>query len=826
MKPSDEMLAAIAQYLHAPEIEIEVRFESGIDAAALDWVESAQLTTVTRQQTINTISAADTIVKQITFEGTTKKAVRIYQKVTKYSVKTPEYKFSIASESCAPHQEQIDLVRIKNRYRIETPAFPDWFLDITLVDQQEGLNLGLINKSKATMFPFGPLDKDGMLLEIHQLRHAMPSLKLEIEFELKPSFGNLSAEEICGDIQRMVAMRKKKDHMQWLGNLVGKKGKTLKEILPPVIELNKQIWSDKVLPRIGSFFISDKADGIRVIVHAERETRWFTSDDSGVLGPVEGSCNWTESSFVAEAELIEVDGKQFAYLYDLLQLDDEPLRRLPFGERLHKLQHELVLPSHGFCKVKPIVSLVGKNGIDISDDILVSALNKTPPFDHKEYISDGVIFTLDALEDQVYKWKPMECMSVDFLARHVAYTMLPLHYRQAIRYPEGGDQKGGELYILHCSISSAEFKKMHMKKLHHHQHKNSFGKYLPVPFAPADNKMAFVFWSTESLDDKIIEVTWDMENHRWKLLRVREDRTDDYRRGKYFGNHFFVAEMIWRNFANPLTPEHMLDPRLLSKELYFQSSEEGWKAVREYNNRVKEALLQRYKRGTAVVDLGAGKGQDILKYCHAGLHQMVLIDSNENNLCEIIRRRRQLIQSRKDWEIALGVLCQDLNSPHEDTLEKLFRGGLLPREVSLVCCHFALHYLVKDRSSTVNIAKLCRKLLQRDGYFLFSGLDGAKVHQRFEKKDEFSIGDRYRFRKLYKGTAFRMGQRISVTVPFSPEPYEEYLIDIPKVVELFEHNGFRLVQIHEFAAHLPVAELSPEDKEYVGLLAACAFIRK
>jgi hypothetical protein len=115
---------------------------------------------------------------------------------------------------------------------------------------------------------------------------------------------------------------------------------------------------------------------------------------------------------------------------------------------------------------------------------------------------------------------------------------------------------------------------------------------VPVQFAPADAINACLLWSDQDIDNKIVEVNWQ---NGWRVTRIRDDREDDYKKG-YYGNHYFVAEIIWRNFANPLL-QHQLTSNSLYDGYYFQSTNDDWKKVRAFNNRVKEEMLKLHKFG-------------------------------------------------------------------------------------------------------------------------------------------------------------------------------------------------------------------------------------
>lgn len=789
-----------------PDMEIEVRCKM---ESPLMWLaEVKDIVSVTTLQTVNVIDK--NVVKVIRFQGAEKLGTDIYKKERKGVFEMPNYKIVASTETPYKEQTHVELVRIKNRFRIRLAGLPRWFLDVTFVVQQSGLNIQAIKATKAELFlPFEEVEKIMLVAQC----------QCEIEFELdSANCSDVSQEEIAKDlclIEKMI-QKPKNDvplFIESLAKKLGRKGSTLKSLLTPVIEVNKQIYKDNVHPYISDLFLSDKADGMRVVVVCQEEITWFTSDAMGILG---SSSAWEESTFIAEAELVEMPDGPMALLYDLLELDGKPLHQLTFAERV-KLQSQVILPANARCKFKPIVKMTSDESENAR--LINLAIQRRAPFD-MGYANDGIILTLATHPAKVFKWKPLHQMTLDFVAKRYQWKMLPAEYKKIADEPKSNKD---QLYILFCGITEADWKNLGIRKLPHYKHMFpvTHGNLVPVQFTPADSMNACLLWSDLDLDNKIVEVNWQSG---WKVTRIREDREDDFKKG-YYGNHYFVAEIIWRNFANPLL-QHQLTSKTLYDGLYFQSTNDEWKQVREFNNRVKEEMLKLYRFGDSVIDLGCGKGQDMLKYFHLGLNKMVFVDCNENNLCEAIQRRRKLIQSKK-WLIQLTTICADLKLPWSEMSKKWMIAGALD-SAHLVCCNFAVHYLLSSKKAMLTFVQMCKRLCMRDGYCIISGLDGGKIHERFMDTDleEFHIGNKYTFTKMYNSkTLSPTGQKIAVTVPFSQEPSVEYLINVQELTSVFEHHGFTHISSLHFDQVQDPKCLSKDDSEYVQLLFISVFMR-
>jgi hypothetical protein len=127
----------------------------------------------------------------------------------------------------------------------------------------------------------------------------------------------------------------------------------------------------------------------------------------------------------------------------------------------------------------------------------------------------------------------------------------------------------------------------------------------------------------------------------------------------------------------------------------------------------------------------------------------------------------------------------------------------------------------------LSFVQLCKRLCKKNGYCIISGLDGAKLHDRFlDGLSEFHIGSKYSFTKLYQSkTLSPAGQKIAVTVPFSDEPSLEYLINCQELQNAFEHHGFKHISSLPFDQVQDASTLCEEDREYVELLFISVFMR-
>ena len=161
-------------------------------------------------------------------------------------------------------------------------------------------------------------------------------------------------------------------------------------------------------------------------------------------------------------------------------------------------------------------------------------------------------------------------------------------------------------------------------------------------------------------DETIVEFSYDPAqpvNWRWSPLRVRHDKTAEYRSGgKNYGNAYHVANNNWHSIHNAITPEMIMTgdgipDELVSDDIYYNHAESGGggngidigrgtkvrtltKGMRDFHNLyVKRKLIMSVARpGNTLIDLAVGKGGDLPKWIAAKLGFVFGIDYSKDNL--------------------------------------------------------------------------------------------------------------------------------------------------------------------------------------------------
>lgn len=303
-------------------------------------------------------------------------------------------------------------------------------------------------------------------------------------------------------------------------------------------------------------------------------------------------------------------------------------------------------------------------------------------------------------------------------------------------------------------------------------------------------------------DETIVEFSYDPSqpvNWRWSGLRVRHDKTAEYRAGgKNYGNAYHVANNNWHSIHNAITPEMIMTgegipDEVSNDDIYYNNSETGsgargggidigrgtkirtlTKGMRDFHNLfVKRKLVMSVARpGNSLIDLAVGKGGDIPKWVGAKLGFVFGIDYSKDNLEHkfdgVCARYLDLKKKKRNIPDAIfihGDSSKEIRSGQAAISERyrlisraIFGEGakdasILGRGVfphygrgadgfDICSVQFAIHYFfennVKVHTFLQNVSE-CTKL---GGYFIGTCFDGARIFQalaRLESGSELSI---------------------------------------------------------------------------------------
>jgi SAM-dependent methyltransferase len=239
-------------------------------------------------------------------------------------------------------------------------------------------------------------------------------------------------------------------------------------------------------------------------------------------------------------------------------------------------------------------------------------------------------------------------------------------------------------------------------------------------------------------------------------------------------------------------------------ECYFQIDDNIlYKAQRSFNSYVKSKSLENiisdklYDKNNTdwVIDLAAGKGQDLARLNNLNFKNGLFLDKDKNALLELINRKFTL-KSYKKSNIKIFTKNIDLLDNYNDIIKDLDIFNIEKESVDVMICNFAIHYIIINEDKLLNLIKLLNNYLKPGGRFIFTCFNGYKIFKLLEHTDVWNSYDdennlKYSIKKLYNSNKLlSTGQKIDVLLPLSNNYYTEYLMNLDYIFDIFNENNF------------------------------------
>ena len=196
-----------------------------------------------------------------------------------------------------------------------------------------------------------------------------------------------------------------------------------------------------------------------------------------------------------------------------------------------------------------------------------------------------------------------------------------------------------------------------------------------------------------------------------------------------------------------------------------------------------------------VIDLAAGKGQDLARLNNLNFKNGLFIDKDKNALLELVNQKFTLKSNKKN-NIKIYTQNIDLLTDYKIIIKELEIFNIEPETVDIIICNFAIHYIIINDEKLLNLIKLLNNYLKPGGRFIFTCFNGYKIFKLLENSNEWNSYDdnnnlKYSIKKLYNSNnLLNTGQKIDVLLPLSNSYYTEYLVNLDYVFDIFNENNF------------------------------------
>ncbi|KAG7394179.1 hypothetical protein PHYBOEH_005573 [Phytophthora boehmeriae] len=646
-----------------------------------------------------------------------------------------------------------------------------------------------------------------------------------------------------------------------------------KLLCPNPMELSRPLYFKQVLSKIDTFYLTDKMDGTRAMLVIDEvfrlngKRRLFVGVNMRAISdqvyelasftrPPKGKFE-TEHNVLDVEMLVSKKGIRSFYCFDVIALASERIAHLPFKERFGRFDEvKTLLEKYEIGTTKTFIRLTKKEYgkqirefYDMKRSYKIDGLIFTPQGDSykaavkqlkKQPRKDDSrvrVFNTEYANTVSFKWKPLSHLTIDF------YLM-----------PHATKKN---TYILYSGVEQTIFTRFNLSFCDGYQPVESPRRqYFPIQFEPFDDKFETLWTPSEadlelcngaSLGDMVGEFAFADDTGLFehpKLMRLRTDRATDVAKGEYYGNALRYAELIWHSINYPLTIDTLCDPQDVG---YFASEDSVCRAQRSFNSFVKTYLLETYlyahtKGKARVMDLMAGRGQDLARAIDAGYDEVILLDRDTDALYELLERKYNLRVRREGATANVHIKHADFEKSSEENIAAL---KLPAASVDSAIVNFGIHYLChkagpEQADPLTEFAKFNAHFMKPGARIMITAFNGEDIFNlltgvqqwdvREKGRAKYSINRAFNSRRLTAN-----GQAIEVLLPFSGSLYyREYFVNYDHVTTIFEKNGFSLIKTDSFESLLSAYKqqnpdgykhLTAEDKEYVGLYGYLIFER-
>lgn len=352
-------------------------------------------------------------------------------------------------------------------------------------------------------------------------------------------------------------------------------------------------------------------------------------------------------------------------------------------------------------------------------------------------------------------------------------------------------------------------------------------------------------------DNTVVEFRYDKTKEglwRWVPLRVRYDKTTDYRQGKRaFGNDYKTADSNWHSIHNEITDEMIatgknIPTETVSDDVYYNvtTRERLTGGMRDFHNLyVKKLLIQSVsKRGASLIDYACGKGGDLPKWISSNLAFIFGIDVSKDNIENRLNGAcARYLNYKKQFKTIPSCLFVHGNSSMNirsgkamfsdkavSITKNVFGNTALDKQLGPVVeknygigaegfnvssCQFAIHYMFENKTTFYNFIRNVAECTKLNGYFIGTSYDGKNVFNMLNRhpqgySHEIYTNDKkvWSVRKDYDATEFNnndscLGYKISVYQDSINQIVPEFLVNYDFLTSELEKYGFELVKRDE-----------------------------
>lgn len=219
---------------------------------------------------------------------------------------------------------------------------------------------------------------------------------------------------------------------------------------------------------------------------------------------------------------------------------------------------------------------------------------------------------------------------------------------------------------------------------------------------------------------------------------------------------------------------------------------------------------QNYTKCKTIMEIGAGKLNDLLNWSNKGIKKVYAIEVDEESIKMGVKRfNKYLKMNKKKLPEVIYIHTNIL-----DNANKVY--DIITKPVEEIYCNFAIHYFCESKTSIKTLYDFVNKMTTKT--FKFTCINGELLYKKLKDDTYIIKDDKMKYvevKKLYDDKKFKhYGQQIDVFIASIGKFNKEYLVNIEYILSVF--SNFELIKrkpFHEYKRY----NLSNEEREYSDL---------
>uniref|UniRef100_A0A6C0H7I9 mRNA cap 0 methyltransferase domain-containing protein n=1 Tax=viral metagenome TaxID=1070528 RepID=A0A6C0H7I9_9ZZZZ len=479
------------------------------------------------------------------------------------------------------------------------------------------------------------------------------------------------------------------------------------------------------------------------------------------------------------------------------------------------------------------------------------------------YYLDGIIYTgieqkytKDKKEQKhiIYKYKPPNDNSIDvyliFQKNLETNELLEVYDNSINGYNNNTLFRIANFYVGD-SISNKEVPVLFMKEANNHE------AFLLLEDGEVKDLQGKIV-----LSNTVVEIIYTNDlsiphQYRWKILRTRWDKTESVLRDKKrYGNFKDHAIRIWKSIRESVTIDEIkklshpdtyyqqqqllisnIDNKIISTEKsqdkYFQKITTLGQVIRNFHNWIKSIIYYSYfssdnNQRKSLLDIGCGRGSDLMKMYHVRLKEYIGIDNDYEALFNPIdsakTRYTTYLKKYPDFIKSVNFILMNSKAPYDSKIQESIIPNMTidnkklidkfftkNKKFDIINFGFSLHYFFDSTDSINNILNIIDTYLNNDGYVTCTLIDPLQLMKLLNGNENYTSmytdeeGKRQKFFEIIKKFNGELqnisGQAIDVYMGWISNEgtyLTEYLVVPQYLINLMEQINCELVDTDLF----------------------------